>query len=270
MLAPIHRDSPRRGVTLNPADPKPLYTQLAAVLRAQIYSGELTVGQQVPTEDTLTETHSVGRNTVRLALALLRTEGLIESRRGRGSFVRAQNPLRYYATLSGSRRHRLTAQRNLDTFGQQVTAQGKVPKQVSTTEVITAHETLAAQLNLQVGDLVGVRHRVMYADETPIQLGDSYYPHNIVIGTPIMANDDVTAGTDQILEDLGHTPTRYEDEITWRMPTADEKTKLHLAPGTPVARLQRLTFDQHEERVEMYVAILPGDRHILIYDVDAE
>jgi GntR family transcriptional regulator len=29
-------------------------------------------------------------------------------------------------------------------------------------------------------------------------------------------------GTDQILEDLGYIPTRYEGEITWRMPTLDE------------------------------------------------
>lgn len=57
---------------------------------------------------------------------------------------------------------------------------------------------------------------------------------------------DIAEGTDQVLEDLGHTPTRYEDEITWRMPTAEEAAKLGMMAGTPVGRLLRTTLDQHD------------------------
>jgi GntR family transcriptional regulator len=63
-----------------------------------------------------------------------------------------------------------------------------------------------------------------------LQLGDSYYPLSIVRDSKIMDPADVVEGTDQVLEDLGHTPTRYRDEITWRMPTADEATTLRLGP----------------------------------------
>jgi hypothetical protein len=80
----------------------------------------------------------------------------------------------------------------------------------------------------------------------------------------IMDPADVVEGTDQVLEDLGHTPTRYEDQITWRMPTSDEATKLELKPGTPVGRLVRTTFDQEDVPVEVYVVILPGDKHVLL------
>jgi len=109
----------------------------------------------------------------------------------------------------------------------------------------------------------------MYADDEPLQLGDSYYPHNIVKGSKIMDPADVVQGTDQVLEDLGHTPTRYEDQITWRMPTSDEATKLRMEPGTPVGRLVRTSFDQDDEPIEVYVVILPGNKHVLLYDVDA-
>jgi GntR family transcriptional regulator len=81
---------------------------------------------------------------------------------------------------------------------------------------------------------------------------------------------DVTEGTDQVLEDLGHIPSRYEDEISWRMPTSDESTKLHLGPGIPVARVLRTSLDQDDRAIEVYSVILPGDRHVLRYDVDAE
>ena len=81
---------------------------------------------------------------------------------------------------------------------------------------------------------------------------------------------DIAEGTDHVLEDLGSFPTRYEDEITWRMPTPDETDKLAIAAGTPVGRLLRTTFDQNERPIELYVLILPGDRHVLLYDVSAE
>ncbi|WP_175087935.1 winged helix-turn-helix domain-containing protein, partial [Candidatus Frankia nodulisporulans] len=55
----------------NPADPRPLYHQLAAQLREQIRSGGLAPGARIPTEAELAERHSTSRNTVRLALDLL-------------------------------------------------------------------------------------------------------------------------------------------------------------------------------------------------------
>jgi GntR family transcriptional regulator len=196
-------------------------------------------------------------------------KGLIVSQQGRGSFVRTEPRMKYYASLTGSRRKRLEADRRSDTFTQQVQAQGKTPKQVSTVEVMLAVQDIASRLGLEPGEDVGVRRRVMYADNEPIQLGDSYYPLDIVQGSKIMDEADVIEGTDQVLEDLGHTPTRYADEISWRMPTSDEATKLHLGPGVPIARVLRTSFDQNDRAIEVYAVVLPGDRHVLLYEVDA-
>jgi len=257
-------------VTLNPADPRPLYQQLAALLRGQIESGELTPGAQVPTEAELAARHVTSRNTVRLALNALRNEGLVTSKRGRGSFIRAEPRMRYFASLTGSRAKRAEADRRRDTFTQQIEAQGKTAHQVSTVEELPAPAEIAAHLGVEAGQPIGVRRRIMYADSEPLQLGDSFYPLEIVGGTKMMRPADIMEGTDQVLEDLGHTPTRYEDEITWRMPTAEEATKLHLAPGVPVGRLLRTTFDHRDRPVEVYVVVLPGDRHVLLYEVSAE
>lgn len=257
-------------MSLNPADPRPLYQQLAALLREQINDGTLPPSAQLPTEGELAESHDTSRNTVRLALNLLRTEGLVESRRGLGTFVRAAPPMRYYASLVGSRRTRLGADRRLDTFTQQVESRGKKARQAMTVEVMPADGEIANRLRMEPGQNVCVRRRVMYADDKPIQLGDSFYPLQLVESSKIMSPADIVEGSDQILEDLGHVPTRYEDEITWRMPTADEATKLHIPPGTPVGRVLRVTFDQADEPIEAYQVILPGDKHVLFYEVSAE
>ena len=123
---------------------------------------------------------------------------------------------------------------------------------------------------------VAVRRRVMYADNEPIQLGDSYYPLEIVQGSAIMNDANGTEGTEgtegtgQILEDLGYVPATYDDEITWRRPTSEEATKLHIASGVPVVRLSRVSITKDGQQIEDYVVILPGDRHTLHYSVDAE
>lgn len=59
--------------------------QLAAVLRAQIEAGEIE--RRVPSVKTLTEEYGIAQGTAERALAVLRDEGLIRSRMGRGHFV---------------------------------------------------------------------------------------------------------------------------------------------------------------------------------------
>lgn len=63
------------------------YQQLASVLRHQITHGELQEGQQLPTVADLATQYQLARITVRQAYAVLSAEGLVNSRRGRGTFV---------------------------------------------------------------------------------------------------------------------------------------------------------------------------------------
>jgi GntR family transcriptional regulator len=65
----------------------PLYEQLAGILRRQIASGELVPGRPVPAEPVLMERYGVSRGTAAKAVRLLRDEGLVRLRFGRGTFV---------------------------------------------------------------------------------------------------------------------------------------------------------------------------------------
>jgi GntR family transcriptional regulator len=65
-----------------------LYKQLANVIRDEIARGEYAPGELLPSEAQMSERYKVSRPTVRQALIALRTEGLIEVRMGKGSFVR--------------------------------------------------------------------------------------------------------------------------------------------------------------------------------------
>ena len=63
------------------------YANLADQLREQIRQQRLAPGQQLPTEPDLAEQYQVGRVTVRKALQILASEGLLTRHKGRGTFV---------------------------------------------------------------------------------------------------------------------------------------------------------------------------------------
>lgn len=65
--------------------------QLAAILRGKMQSGELPPGARLPSILALASEYQIAAVTVRKALAILKTEGLIESVSGYGTFV-AERP----------------------------------------------------------------------------------------------------------------------------------------------------------------------------------
>jgi GntR family transcriptional regulator len=65
----------------------PRYRQIEAILRDQIFTGELATGDQVPTEEELAAAYRVSRPTVRQALQILEQDKLIHRRAGLGTFV---------------------------------------------------------------------------------------------------------------------------------------------------------------------------------------
>lgn len=66
----------------------PLHAEVAAVLRHQIRTGELSQGTKLPALRELTESLGVARMTIIQAMNTLEDEGLIERHSGRGTFVK--------------------------------------------------------------------------------------------------------------------------------------------------------------------------------------
>ena len=64
-----------------------LPTLVASSISREIAQGRLKPGEQLPTEQALSQTFGVSRNVVREAIARLRSEGRVWSRQGRGAFV---------------------------------------------------------------------------------------------------------------------------------------------------------------------------------------
>jgi GntR family transcriptional regulator len=68
--------------------PTPIYAQLDRSIRAAIATGELELGSQLPTVRQLAVDLAVNANTVARVYAQLERDGILETRRGVGTFVR--------------------------------------------------------------------------------------------------------------------------------------------------------------------------------------
>ena len=80
--------------------PDPMYRQIADLLRDQIEEGEFDPDKPLPTEKELGVIHGASRNTIRQAIDLLTSWGLVETRPGSGTFIRRQYES-FVTTLSG-------------------------------------------------------------------------------------------------------------------------------------------------------------------------
>ena len=112
-----------------------LYARVETVLTGEITDGDLKVGDQLPTVDSLIARFGVSRITVRRAVQNLVSRGLVEICRGKGTFVAAPKIIQDLKELSG--------------FVEDMHAVGRKPTaRVIGKEIVTAHSTMARQLAL--------------------------------------------------------------------------------------------------------------------------
>ncbi|MFD8880232.1 GntR family transcriptional regulator [Corynebacterium xerosis] len=74
-------------IQLDSTSATPLYAQLVASLRRAVSTGEVPVGDKLPSAGDLAQALDLNKNTVLRAYRQLRDEGVVELRRGRGATV---------------------------------------------------------------------------------------------------------------------------------------------------------------------------------------
>jgi GntR family transcriptional regulator len=74
---------------LSSSDPTPLYAQLSRAIQFAIATGKLNVGEQLPTVRQMAVDLRINANTVAKVYAELERKGVVETRRGVGTFISA-------------------------------------------------------------------------------------------------------------------------------------------------------------------------------------
>jgi GntR family transcriptional regulator len=116
----------------------PLYAQVENVIIGRISDGSLPPGTRLPSEDSLVQEYAVSRTTIRAAIQSLVQRGLVEIRRGKGTFVTHPKITQELTELTGF-------VEDMQALGRHATA--KVLDQ----QIIAANQVVAHQLALPQG-----------------------------------------------------------------------------------------------------------------------
>lgn len=99
--------SPLAGFSIDLGDRTPLHAQLERGIKAAIATGRLSIGEQLPTVRQLAVELRVNANTVAKVYAYLERAGMLETRRGVGTFVAARTESTQEASLRRAELNRL-------------------------------------------------------------------------------------------------------------------------------------------------------------------
>ena len=246
-------------MSINPADPRPPYQQVADQIRTAIVAGELEPGGEMPSVRGVAAQYGVSNATASRALDLLKAEGLVDTRPGRGNVVRPSRPVLYMESyLSAARppRHPKPEQQGF-TASQDITDVAVVP----------APPDIAERLQVAPGTMTVVRRRVLRIDGTPVQLADSYYPASLAQDTELSSPGKIPGYSLAALERLGIHLDHFLDDLYVRMPTPEEAMQLHLGKGIPVVRLLRTAYAADDTPVEVTDQVLASAHFVLSYEV---
>jgi len=91
-MAPLKTEQWTALIPVQPADPRPIWSQIEEGMRRLLASGSLAVGDPAPSVRELATDLRINPATVSRAYQALVTAGLLEVRRGEGTFVSAAPP----------------------------------------------------------------------------------------------------------------------------------------------------------------------------------
>lgn len=250
---------------------EPGYVRIARELRDRITAGAdgYRPDDQLPTLPALAAAYDVSEPTIRQALGLLRSEGLIESRARAGTRVRARPPVH---RLQADRYRRMGPARSTPyTRDQGITwSEYRLDKRF---ERVQADAALAELFECEVGEELLARHFVFHADDEPTQMSTSYVRWSDVAGTPVAdpIHEPWPGGTRAQLESLGIHVVRVTESLTGGMPTPGEVETLRIGEGVPVLRITRRHIADGGRIVEVaHPIVRRADTTVVEYAVDLD
>jgi GntR family transcriptional regulator len=236
-------------------------------VRSRIDDGTYPAGSLLPSEPRLADELGVSRVTVNRAITLLRSSGDVKVRRGSGTYVRSLPRILRDTKKRYAARHHGTGAGEVEVTSLNLRSRTEY-REIGRTK---PPERVGAVLDLGKGEQALVRRRVLYANDEPTQIADSYYPWSIAKDSkPLLQADAGKGGSYSRLAELGHAPVRFTEDVTVRMPTDDEQRALDLEGTQPVFEIWHVAYTAEDRPVEVCIHVMPGHLWTLRYGWDDE
>ncbi len=225
----------------------PVYKRIQNEIRKRIEAAELNPGDAVASERELARTHKVSLMTARHALAGLEREGIVERRRGAGTFVAA--PKIHFNKLMSYTEH--------------MSSRGLAPRsRVLVSKIVEDEHEIAARLGLPSSSRLVKITRLRLTGEEPFALETCYLP-----GTEYSGLADINLGRSSLFATLQRdysVDLAYADEeIDATAADANLAEMLGLPKGSPILRIRQVIYSTKGKATIYGVGCYRSERHTL-------
>jgi GntR family transcriptional regulator, phosphonate transport system regulatory protein len=234
----------------------PRYLRIARELRQNIEQGVYKAGDQVPTEAALAERFGVNRHTLRRAISLLASEGLLRVDQGRGTFVADIAPVAAVRYPIGDRVR----------FSETLRAQGMEPRYETLRAIaLPAPARVASQAEVGVGESVVLLERLGLANGRPLKVASSYFP--VARFPDILDRLRETASISRLFADVyGCDHRRRSTVVTAQAVSPEDARLLGVAYNSPVLVAEAVNTDEAGRVIEYGVTRFRADRTELVIE----
>ncbi|MET9698465.1 GntR family transcriptional regulator [Streptomyces sp. NPDC006529] len=246
----------------------PRYLQIAEDIVQQIRAGVLGPGDQVPSEADMVDRYGVSGGTIRKAMLEIRASGLVDTRHGKGSYVKDRPPVRHRS----SDRFRRSLRRGGKAAYLAESEQSGATAKVSVIYIgpMDAAADIAGRLGVDVGAQVLARRRLYFRNGVPVETATSYLPWDVVKDIPeLFAENPGGGGIYARLEDHGHVFAEFVETLQARPAAKAEASELALSPGAPVVHLLRDAVTEEGRVVEVCDTLMAADQFVFEYRIPA-
>ncbi|MEU4160411.1 GntR family transcriptional regulator [Actinoplanes sp. NPDC026670] len=244
---------------------EPAYQNVADAIRADIEARRLIEGDRLPTVRELAQRFGVPTGTVAKAVDVLRANGVIVARHGRGLYVRSfgrivrSSPDRLSKTWWGEG----NSIQDRDTNGRLRAVHVVV-------EEAPASEEIAEALGVPAGAAVLTRARRFAVEDRIVQTAISHLPLDVVAAAPAVGyTGPGPGGIYARMAEAGLGPETFRESLICRMPTSAEAEVMALPRGTPVIAVTRRAYTSTRRCVEVNEMVLDSSAYELEYILGA-
>jgi GntR family transcriptional regulator len=225
----------------------PAYQKIQGSIRDRIEAGALKPGDAVASERELARLHSVSLMTARHALAGLEREGVVERRRGAGTFV-APPRIHFNKLMS---------------YTEQMASRGLAAcSKVIAAKIVEQEDEIAARLMLPAASKMVKIERLRHTADEPFALETCYLPAERFPGLAreALGRSSLFARLEQ---DYGVQLTYADEEVDATAADLRIAQFLQVPRGTPVMRIRQVIYSSNGKPVIYVVGFYRAERHSL-------
>ena len=230
------------------ASEAPAYRRIQYALRKRIEAGELQPGDAVPSERELARSYEVSLMTARHALAELEHDGLVDRRRGAGTFVAL--PKIHFNRLAS--------------FTEQMAGRGLPARsRLLCANIVEDEQEAAARLALPAHSRLVKLERLRLAGEQPFAVEICYFPADDFAGLlslPLESRSLFATLEREYGIELHHA----DEEVDATPASARIAELLGIHAGAPLLRIRQALFSTGGKVTVYVIGVYRSDRHTLL------